>query len=80
MKAITLLYTIVSLSSVTLASCAGDAENKAKSMNVDSSNINGTAPVQYGPNDPKDTTRSLETSDDTGRRANTSTKEDSLIR
>ncbi len=80
MKGITLLYTISLLSAAVFTSCTGEAENKGKSINVDSSNISGAAPVHYGPDDPKDTTRSLDTSDDTGRRANTSTKQDSLPR
>lgn len=62
------------LLSVLFSACGGDATQNAKSVHVDSSNINGTAPVEYGPADPADTTHSLDPSDDTGRRANTSMK------
>lgn len=58
-----------------LASCAGNPENNnAQSINVDSTNVHGTAPVRYGADNPADTISKLPTADDTGRRANTSAK------
>lgn len=53
------------------ASCGSDPDNNAKSVHVDSTNENGTAPVKYGADNPADTTQSLQPSDDTGRRSNT---------
>lgn len=53
------------------ASCTSVEEKNAKSVHVDSTNENGTAPVQYGAHNPADTTQSLQPTDDTGRRSNT---------
>jgi len=72
MKATNLIYSVLLLTTLLLTACAGDPENtNARSVNVDSSNVHGTAPVQYGADDPADTTPKLQSSDDTGRRANT---------
>lgn len=54
-----------------MLSCGQNPEQNAKSVHVDSTNENGTAPVQYGPHNPADTTQALQSSDDTGRRSNT---------
>lgn len=56
---------------LTWASCGADPDQNAKSIHVDSTNVNGTAPVEYGPSNPADTTHMLQSSDDTGRRSNT---------
>lgn len=78
MKTITFCATI--MLSLLFASCAGEAGQNAKSVNVDSTNVTGTAPVRYGPNDPKDTSPRLPPQDDTGRRSNTSGKEEKEVR
>lgn len=61
--------------STTVMSCRGNSEEQVqeqvKSTNVDSTNVYGTAPVQYGHDNPADTTPKFPTEDDTGRRANT---------
>lgn len=57
------------------ASCSGDPnKTNAKSINVDSTNQSGAAPVRYGADNPADTESNLSTADDTGRRSNTSAK------
>lgn len=61
----------LSLFTVLAVSCGSDPDNKAKSTHVDSTNVNGTAPVQYGADNPADTTARYQNSDDTGRRSNT---------
>lgn len=61
-------------------SCTSSVDQNAKSVNVDSSNVSGAAPVEYGPDDPKDTMRGPDPTDDTGRRANTSGKEEKEVR
>lgn len=67
-----LVYPILILTAASLASCAGNPEHtNARSVHVDSTNVNGSAPVQYGADNPADTTPKLPESDDTGRRANT---------
>ncbi|WP_118975005.1 hypothetical protein [Taibaiella koreensis] len=72
MKATNLFFPALLLMTVFFTACAGNPENNnARSVNVDSSNVHGAAPVQYGADDPADTTPKLEASDDTGRRANT---------
>lgn len=74
MQKFKLLYPLA-IASLWLVSCAGNPENNnAKSVNVDSTNINGTAPVQYGADNPADTVSKLSPADDTGRSANTSAK------
>ena len=61
--------------STTTLSCSGNSEEQvpeqSKSTNVDSTNVYGTAPAQYGHDNPADTTPKFPTEDDTGRRANT---------
>ena len=54
-----------------LTSCGSDPNNNVKSTNVDSTNIHGTAPAQYGADNPADTSGMMDPYDDTGRRANT---------
>ena len=66
------LYTaLLSVMLLGLASCGSDPNNNVISTNVDSTNVHGTAPAQYGAENPADTTPMMEPSDDTGRRANT---------
>jgi hypothetical protein len=61
--------------SMATVSCNGNSEEQvpeqSKSTNVDSTNVYGTAPAQYGHDNPADTTSRFPTEDDTGRRANT---------
>lgn len=64
------------LLALSLTACGDPAANNAKSIHVDSSNVNGTAPVRYGPDDPADTVSDLPPGDDTGRRSNTSTTQE----
>lgn len=66
-------FLILGLSFLTMiaVSCGSDPDNRAKSVHIDSTNINGTAPVKYGADNPADTTARYQSSDDTGRRANT---------
>lgn len=66
------IYPAMIFTTALLASCAGNPENtNARSVHVDSTNVSGSAPVQYGADNPADTTPKLPESDDTGRRANT---------
>lgn len=74
MKRLCIFMSLSFLSGIALTSCGSVAENNATSVHVDSSNINGAAPVRYGPDNPADTTAQPQTSDDTGRRANTEPK------
>lgn len=53
-----------------LFSCTAPGE-KARSVHVDSSNIEGDAPVRYEGDNPKDTVSRFPTADDTGKRENT---------
>lgn len=69
-----ILFIVLIIFAGTVSSCGSEANQNAKSIHVDSSNVNGTAPVRYGPDNPADTTASLQSSDDTGRRANTDLK------
>lgn len=66
---------VLGIFSVTTTSCTGNSEEqvpeKPKSTNVDSTNVYGTPPVQYGHDNPADTTQRFPADDDTGRRANT---------
>ena len=72
MKNLKIIASILLLSAtVAFASCGSDPDNNAKSTHVDSTNVNGTAPVQYGADNPADTSARYDESDDTGRRANT---------
>ncbi len=52
---------MLTLFSVTAISCSGNSEEQVpqqpKSTNVDSTNVYGTAPAQYGHDNPKDTTQ-----------------------
>ena len=54
-----------------MSSCSSNPDYNAKSTNVDSTNLNGSAPVEYGGDNPLDTADRLPKEDDTGRRANT---------
>lgn len=66
---------LLGLLSFAAVGCSGNSEEQvpeqSRSTNVDSTNVYGTAPAQYGHDDPKDTTERFPKEDDTGRRANT---------
>ncbi len=62
-----------------IASCGGEAKNSVSSTPIDSTNLTGEAPVQYGGVNPAnpDSPR-YEGAHDTGKRANTMSGEDSI--
>jgi hypothetical protein len=39
---------------LSIASCGGQSEDQASNTPIDSTTLNGTAPAEYGPNDPTD--------------------------
>ena len=62
-----------------LVSCGNNPDNTAGSTPIDSTNISGEAPAQFGPHDPANPTPPVyEGSTDSGLRANTASKEDSM--
>jgi hypothetical protein len=70
-KSFRIAATLIIACIITLVSCESNPEHNAKSTHVDSTNEHGTAPVQYGADNPTDTAQQLQPSDDTGRRSNT---------
>jgi len=71
----TIPYLILAAFSIFAASC-GDLDNQGSSTPIDSTNLTGEAPAQYGP--VSDTTYpKYEGQDDEGLRANTASSEDS---
>lgn len=62
------------------ASCNGNSKgNTGTSTPIDSVNINGTAPVEYGPKGPNDVNHPLDPdSRDTGMKSNTMNYDDSI--
>ena len=62
------------------ASCGNNSGNVGHSTPIDSTNVNGTAPATYGPNDPsndqKDSNRN--NTNDTGTKANNIHREGNL--
>jgi len=69
-------FAAISLAALLHTSCSEAGHDNARSTHIDSSNVNGTAPVRYGPEDPADTLSQLPPGDDTGKRANTSRKDE----
>lgn len=74
------LCTVLIVTAFLAASCANSAENNATSTPTDTTNVNGTAPVTYGPDstaqgNPNGPTNSVA---DTGLRANTANHDDSV--
>ncbi len=71
MKAIRPSVLIIAMS-VLAASCGNNPQNEGHSTPIDSSNVKGSAPATYGPNDPArdqmDSNRS--NANDTGTKAN----------
>ena len=72
-------FALVAALAMCLASCGSNPENSVSSTPIDSTNVNGTAPVQYGPVDPAspDSPR-YQGAFDTGARANTLSHQDSV--
>ncbi|PSK91679.1 hypothetical protein [Taibaiella chishuiensis] len=74
MRKVTIVITALLLGAG-ITGCKGNSEEQVpeqpRSTNVDSTNIYGTAPAQYGHDNPADTTPRFPEEDDTGRRANT---------
>jgi hypothetical protein len=72
-KHLTILAAFFLCAGTLLTACGSETEQNAESVHVDSSNINGTAPVRYGADNPADTSKASvnDPSDDTGRRSNT---------
>ena len=55
----------------TLSSCSNNnPHDNGTSTPIDSTNVNGTAPATYGPNNPANDTASKVNMDDTGTKAN----------
>lgn len=74
---ITKLFVLGSMLALVTA-CGSNPDNKASSTPIDSTNLNGEAPVTYGPTDPAspDSPR-YQGAYDTGARANTLSGADS---
>lgn len=63
---------------VFLAACGTNPDNKGSSTPIDSTNLTGEAPAQYGPTNPADPEPPrYEGANDTGLRVNTASSEDS---
>ncbi len=68
----TSLLSIVLFSTVLFASCETRTGNNTGNSNpIDSTNLNGTAPATYGPDNPTNDTLPKNNVDDTGTKANT---------
>lgn len=74
------LCTVLIVTAFMAASCANNAQNNATSTPTDTTNINGTAPVVYGPDSPASANPNgaMNSVADTGLRANTTSHEDSV--
>jgi hypothetical protein len=76
------LCTVLIVTAFLAASCANNAQNNATTTPTDSTNINGTAPVTYGPDSPASSNPNgpMNSVADTGLRANTANHDDSVHR
>jgi hypothetical protein len=68
------------IAALLVMSCTGNnPERKATTVPIDSVNLNGDAPVDYGPRDPANPKPAIDPdSRDTGMKANTMNHEDSV--
>lgn len=75
MRKMKLAGCLMFMSGILMFSCTPSGE-KARSVHVDSSNIDGDAPVRYEGDNPKDTVSRFPVGDDTGKRENTKADEE----
>lgn len=73
------LLTLSLIAALTFSSCgdSNNPENAGESTPIDSTNLHGTAPATYGPENPATTGEVPHDGYDTSLRANTASSEDS---